>query len=111
MNPPVRPAIKAGEAATGNTPYQSPPSVAPSGNEAIAACWAMTVASAGPSTRAPGVACLRVKAPAPSAISVVVISAAAALVSDRWPGPRPAVSETRDPRPWNQYDPQHSERP
>src|SRR4051795_6250019 len=77
---PVTPAIRAGEAATGNRLYQSPPSVAPSGNDATAACCAMIVASTGPSTRAPGVACLAVNAPAPSAISVVVISAAAARV-------------------------------
>ena len=41
----------------------------------------MAVASAGQVTSVPGVACLRVKAPAPSASSVVVISVAAALAS------------------------------
>jgi hypothetical protein len=34
---PVTPATKAGEAATGKTVYQTPPSVVPSGNDATAA--------------------------------------------------------------------------
>ena len=75
--PPVRPATSPNEGATGNRPYQSPPSPAPSGKEAIANCCASTPARAGPSVATPGVSCFTASAPAPSVSRDVVISEAA----------------------------------
>src|SRR5215471_4913013 len=77
---PVTAAIKLGEADTGKAAYHRVPKVAPSGNEATAACCATTLASAGPSTMAPGVSRFRAATPVPRVIKVVVISAAAARV-------------------------------
>ena len=78
--PAVAPATSSGEALAGNSPYQMPPAVAPSGKLAIAEPCATAPAIAGPSASAPGVACWKATAPVPSAISPVVISAAAARV-------------------------------
>ena len=68
------------EALAGATEYHRPPSPAPSGKPAIAACWAAAVASAGPSVAIPGVSCLKVSAPTPAATTALARSAAATRV-------------------------------
>ena len=78
--PAVAPATRNGEACAGKRPYQMPPAVAPSGKLATAEPWASVPAMTGPSAMAPGVAFWKAMAPVPSAISPVVISAAAARV-------------------------------